>query len=84
MRDQLAFKLVGWAVAKRRVQALGVVNVLDEPRQTLRDILERLIATDVDVLDLQVFMKLSAWALWYGLPTELIEPGRLASVRARR
>ncbi len=53
MRDQLAFKLVGWAVAKRLVQALGVVDLLDEPRQTLRDILECLVATDVDVLDLQ-------------------------------
>jgi hypothetical protein len=29
-------------------------------------------------------MKLSAWALWYGLPTELIEPHNPASVSARR
>jgi hypothetical protein len=52
MQDQLAFKLVGWANAKRPAQALGVVDLLDEPRQALCDILKRLAATDVDVLGL--------------------------------
>jgi len=53
MQDQLAFKLVGWANAKRPAQALGVVDLLDEPRQALCDILKRLAATDVDVLGLR-------------------------------
>jgi hypothetical protein len=53
---ELRLELCRWTIAERGVKAPGVVDVFDEPGQSGRDVLERL-------MTLSVFMKLSACAL---------------------
>lgn len=49
----LSFELCGWAISERRVKATAVEDLFDEPRQPSGDVLERVVACQVDLLDLQ-------------------------------
>ena len=72
----LILELHGADIAERGMKAFAIVNLVDEPWKVGGDILERLVGRQVDGLNLQLFMKLSALALSYGLPRRLIEPIR--------
>ena len=65
------------------MKTLGVVDLVDEARQLGGNIGKGLVAGQT-CSTLIVFMKLSARALWYGLPAELIEPRKPPSFNSFR
>ena len=77
VRDAWSRRVVGYAISRSiesRVEPALVVDLLDEVRKVVGNIVEAVEVHRIDRSTFKVFMKLSALALSYGFPRLPIEP----------